>query len=163
MYGPQRPMLPPSPQHFPPPRFTQPPLPAPSPSLQNNGAPPPHKRPGSSMSISSMLGTAEPEKSAQEQYHNHSQHVRTNSRPPSLSGPAMPLGAVMSPPQYPTKPHAAGEYSYKPRSKTPDRVTAPSLGGARPHRSSSGTMTQRPGPFYEPPRSTPTQQPASRY
>ncbi|KIX02113.1 uncharacterized protein Z518_08052 [Rhinocladiella mackenziei CBS 650.93] len=155
MYGPpSRPMLPPSPQHFPP-RFSQPSLPVPSPAIAaNNGPPPPHKRPGSSMSISSMLGT-EPEKPVHEQYHNHSQPSRTRSRQPSLSGPSMTLGVVMSPPQYPSKPNT-NDYSYKSRSKTPDRVTGTTTGG-RPHRSSSGTMTQRPGPFYE---SAPPTQPA---
>ena len=62
----------------------------------------------------------------------------------------------MSPPQFSAKP-STGEYGYKPRSQTPDRAAGSSIGG-RPHRSSSGTMTQRPGPFYEPiPRSTPSQ------
>ncbi|KAH0830767.1 hypothetical protein AYO21_07257 [Fonsecaea monophora] len=158
MYGHPRTMLPPSPQHYPPPRFSQPPLPANSAAIAvNNGAPPPHKRPGSSMSISSMLGT-EPEKPAHEQYHNHNQPSRQHSGPLSHPGPSMSLGAVMSPPQYPTKQGGGPtEYSYKPRSKTPDRMAGPAL-GARPHRSSSGTMTQRPGPFYEPPpRSGPSQ------
>ncbi|EXJ88982.1 hypothetical protein A1O3_02046 [Capronia epimyces CBS 606.96] len=61
----------------------------------------------------------------------------------------MSLGALMSPPQYPSNP-TLGEYSYKTRSKTPDR-SAGSISGPRPHRSSSGTMTHRPGSFYEPP------------
>ncbi|KAI1608023.1 histone deacetylation protein Rxt3-domain-containing protein [Exophiala viscosa] len=147
MYGlHSRPMLPPSPQHFPP-RFSQPPLPGPSPAIAaNNGPPhPPQKRPGSSMSISSMLG-GEPDRPIQDQYHNHGSHSRTPSRQASGS---MSLGTVMSPPQYTTKP-MVGEYSYKPRSKTPDRFAGPETSfGARPHRSSSGTMTQRPGPFYE--------------
>ncbi|KAK5270758.1 hypothetical protein LTR96_004036 [Exophiala xenobiotica] len=148
MYGASsRPMLPPSPQHFPPPRFSQPPLPQPSPAVTtNNGPPPPHKRPGSSMSISSMLG-GEPEKPAHDHYHGHGQPSRPPSRQPSMSGPPMSLGAVMSPPQYPSK-SSVGEYSYRPRSKTPDRV-GNTLFGSRQHRSSSGTMTQRPGPFYE--------------
>ncbi|KIW15939.1 hypothetical protein PV08_05989 [Exophiala spinifera] len=150
MYGPQsRSMLPPSPQQqFPSQRFPQPPLPHPSsgPTV-NNGPPPSYKRPGSSMSISSMLG-GEPEKPAHDQYHHHhSQASSTSSRQPSGSGPSMSLGAVMSPPQYSSKPNL-GEYTYKPRSKTPDRFGNTAT-GARPHRSSSGTMTQGPGPFYE--------------
>ncbi|KIW24962.1 uncharacterized protein PV07_10638 [Cladophialophora immunda] len=155
MYGLPRTMLPPSPQHYPPPRYSQPPLTANSAAMTvNNGAPLPHKRPGSSMSISSMLGS-EPEKPAHEQYHSHAQPSRPPSGQLSHPGPSMSLGAVMSPPQYPTK-QGPGEYSYKPRSKTPDRMAGTAL-GARPHRSSSGTMTQRPGPFYEPPRSGPVQ------
>lgn len=101
------------------------------------------------MSISSMLGT-EPEKPVYEPYHNHGQPSRTASRQPSGSGPSLSLGAVMSPPQYPTK---VGEYSYRPRSNTPDRVAGPGA-GTRPHRSRSGSLTQRPGPFYEPPSRT---------
>ncbi|KAJ9642731.1 hypothetical protein H2204_002379 [Knufia peltigerae] len=106
------------------------------------------------MSISSMLG-GEPEKPAHDQYHHHhGQTSHTPSRQPSGSGPSMSLGAVMSPPQYSSKPNL-GEYTYKPRSKTPDRFGNPSS-GSRPHRSSSGTMTQGPGPFYETqPRSGP--------
>ncbi|OAP57948.1 hypothetical protein AYL99_07038 [Fonsecaea erecta] len=155
MYGLPRTMLPPSPQHYPAPRYSQPPLPANSATVAvNNGAPLPHKRPGSSMSISSMLGS-EPEKPAHEQYHAHNQPSRPPSAQLSHPGPSMSLGAVMSPPQYPTK-QGPGEYSYKPRSKTPDRMAGTAL-GPRPHRSSSGTMTQRPGPFYEPPRSGPSQ------
>lgn len=81
-----------------------------------------------------------------------------------MSGTAMPMPTVMSPPQYHSKMQTGGEYSYKPRSKTPDRVAVTSPGGARPHRSSSGTMTQRPGPFYEPPpRSTPNPQPINHF
>ncbi|KAJ9608120.1 hypothetical protein H2200_007108 [Cladophialophora chaetospira] len=147
--GPSRPMLPPSPQHFPPPpRYSQPP----------NGPAPPHKRPGSSMSISSMLGS-EPERPSHDPFHNHTQP----SRPPpsaqfSHQGPSMSLGAVMSPPQYPGK-TSTTEYSYKPRSKTPDRAAGTGM-GVRAQRSSSGTMTQRPGPFYEPPPRSQLPQPS---
>lgn len=158
MYNPHpRPMLPPSP------RYSQSVLPIPPPATtQNNALPPPHRRPGSSMSISSMLGTAEPS-APQDQFHHHSQHSRNNSRQASI-----PL-AVMSPPQHHSKMPTGGEYSYKPRSETPDRVAITSPGGARAHRSNSGSMTQRPGPFYDPPpRSTPNPQslnhfPESRY
>lgn len=131
-------------------------------TTQSNALPPPHRRPGSSMSISSMLGTAEPS-APQDQFHHHGQHSRNNSRQASI-----PL-AVMSPPQHHSKMPTGGEYSYKPRSETPDRVAITSPGGARAHRSNSGSMTQRPGPFYDPPpRSTPNPQslnhfPESRY
>lgn len=74
----------------------------------------------------------------------------------------MSLGALMSPPQYPSKP-SGGDYSWNQRSKTPDR-SAGSISGPRPHRSSSGTMTQRPSSFYEPgPRSGPAAYPEPRY
>ena len=149
LFGPPRTMLPPSPQHYPLPRFSQPPVAANNPPMTTqNGPPHPHKRPGSSMSISSMLG-AEPERTAQEPFPNHGQPARPPSGQYSHQGLSMSLGAVMSPPQYSSKP-ATTEYSYKPRSKTPDRSAGQSL-GVRPQRSSSGTMTQRPGPFYDPP------------
>ncbi|EXJ95042.1 hypothetical protein A1O1_00160 [Capronia coronata CBS 617.96] len=131
------------------------------------GAPPPppplapHKRPGSSMSISSMLGT-EPERAVHEVYPPRSQPSRTSSRQPSMSGPSMSLGALMSPPQYPSKP-TGSEYPWKPRSTTPDRIAAPVL-GPRQHRSNSGTMAQHPGSFYEPvPRSSTGAYPEPRY
>ncbi len=107
------------------------------------------------MSRSSIL-VSDPERPPHDQFRNHGQP----SRPPSGSfphqGPAMALGAVMSPPEYPVK-TITSEYSYIPRSKTPDSIAGASM-GVRPQRSSSGCMTQRPGPFYEPPpRSQPTQ------
>ncbi|ETI27855.1 hypothetical protein G647_00304 [Cladophialophora carrionii CBS 160.54] len=149
-------MLPPSPQHFPPPRFSQPPVQQNSgATVATNGPAAPHKRPGSSMSISSMLG-AEPERPLHDPFHIHGQPARPQSGPFSHHGPSMSLGAVMSPPHYSGKTNTT-EYSYKPRSKTPDRAAGQSL-GVRAQRSSSGSMTQRPGPFYEPtPRSQPTQ------
>ncbi|EXJ63946.1 hypothetical protein A1O7_00281 [Cladophialophora yegresii CBS 114405] len=107
------------------------------------------------MSISSMLGS-EPERPLHDPFHNHSQPARTQSGPFSHHGPSMSLGSVMSPPQYSGK-TTTTEYAYKPRSKTPDRAAGQAL-GVRAQRSSSGTMTQRPGPFYEPnPRSQPPQ------
>lgn len=137
-------MPPPSPQHFPP-RFSQPPPPLQSSAILNyandsRGPPPPHKRPGSSMSISSMLGS-EPEK-PRDPFFDH----KTPARQTFTNGPSMSLGAVMSPPQYPPR---STEYSYKPRSHTPDRLAEPS--SATRYRSSSGSLMQRPGPFYEPP------------
>jgi hypothetical protein len=63
----------------------------------------------------------------------------------------MSPGAVMSPTQNPVKTNST-EYTYKPRSQTPDRTGY--LGqfgdGTRPYRSSSGNMMQRPNPFDEP-------------
>ena len=70
----------------------------------------------------------------------------------------------MSPPQYHSKMPSGGEYTYKPRSETPDRVAITSPGGVRAHRSNSGTMIQRSGPFYDPPpRSTPNPQSMGRF
>jgi len=97
------------------------------------------------MSISSMLG-AEPEKPAHDLYHTLTS--RTPSRQASVLAPWMSLGAVMSPPQYPSKPMTS-DYQYKPRSQTPDRISTSTLEGPRQQRSSSGTMMQRPGPFYD--------------
>jgi hypothetical protein len=57
------------------------------------------------------------------------------------------IGA-MSPPQHTPRPSVV-EYIYKPRSQTPEQF---GLFGPRPHRSSSGSMMQRPGPFGEPQR-----------
>lgn len=112
------------------------------------------------MSISSMLG-GEPEKSAQEAYPNH------NSKPPSrqgsLSGPAVNLFSAMSPPQQPSKP-GLGEYSYKPRSQTPDRI-GPSFSpiGSRQRSSSSGTPLHRPAPIVEQHHRSASTIPAPRY
>lgn len=76
-------MLPPSPQHYQH-RFQNIPLPTPPPSLptlqDSRAPPPPYKRPGSSMSISSMLG-GEPERTIHDSYVN--QHSRGSSRQPS--------------------------------------------------------------------------------
>ncbi|KAK5048074.1 hypothetical protein LTR84_006264 [Exophiala bonariae] len=59
---------------------------------------------------------------------------------------------------------SGGEYSYKPRSETPDQVAITSPGGVRAHRSNSGTLIQRSGPFYDPPpRSTPNPQSMGRF
>lgn len=151
-----RTMLPPSPQHYPPQRFSQPPLPAPPPSTapQNSQASY-HKRPGSSMSISSMLGVAEPDRPPLDQQQLPTS--RAPSRQSSSSGPPLLLGAAMSPPPtYSSKFSSGNDYIYNQRSNTPDRMDTSSPTGTRPHRSSSGTMGQRPAPFYDPPpRSTP--------
>ena len=58
------------------------------------------------------------------------------------------LIGAMSPPQHTSRP-SVGEYTYKPRSQTPEQSGFPNLFGTRPHRSSSGSMVQRPGPFGE--------------
>lgn len=153
MYGPPtRPMPPPSPQHSQHfgPRYSQP-QPPPPPivnpfnySIDSRAPPQPHKRPGSSMSISSMLGS-EPERPPTETYYNH--HPQAQPQQHTTHGPNNLLGAVMSPPQYPPKP-AMNDYNYKGRSHTPDQFGENTLSNR--YRSSSGTMMQRPGPFYEP-------------
>ena len=139
-----RPMPPPSPQHYQQ-RYHQPPPPL-HPQIngtQSNGRqqslPPIQNRPGSSMSISSMLGS-DPERG-----------IRDGPPP---QPPPMPYfsthhsshPSIMSPPQHPSRP-SIGEYQYKPRSQTPDHLGFGNSLGTRPHRSSSGTMTQKPGPF----------------
>lgn len=115
-------------------------------------------RPGSSMSIMSMLGS-EPERLPQQnvsrpQIYNHH---------PSNSVTSMSLGAVMSPPQHPVKTNPT-DYTYKPRSQTPDRMgyAGQYSAGTRPYRSSSGTMMQRPSPFDETNGSQSTRPPFSR-
>lgn len=105
------------------------------------------------MSISSMLGS-EPEKHQQEPYY----HQRTSSqglRQPSAAGPPTSFGTIMSPPSYPPKP-SIPEYSYKPRSVTPERIGDYTQNRFR---SSSGSMMQRPSPFSEPSSAIDRQQP----
>ncbi|KIV98205.1 hypothetical protein, variant [Exophiala mesophila] len=149
-------MLPPSPQHYPPQRFSQPPLPAPPSSTAPQNPPVSyHKRPGSSMSISSMLGVAEPDRAPPDQ-----QQIPTSrepSRQSSSSGPPLLLGAAMSPPPAYASKHASNnDHMYNQRSNTPDRMDTTSPTGTRPHRSSSGNTVQRAASFYDPhPRSTP--------
>jgi hypothetical protein len=160
-YGP-RPMPPPSPNF--PPRYNN------HISSISTAAPPPNPihdariaqtaqtRPGSSMSIMSMLGS-EPERLPQQ---SQSRQQMFN-RHPSNSVTSMSLGAVMSPPQNPVKTHST-DYTYKPRSQTPDRMgyTGQHSGGTRPYRSSSGTIMQRPSPFDETNGSQSTRPPFSR-
>ena len=146
MYGPRQ-MLPPSPQLFQP-RFSQPsPLPQQQPANARadvRGLPSLHNRPGSSMSISSMLG------SDTEKFHDQAQpplqQFPSSYRANTTSTPS--VGGAMSPPQH-TSRASIGEYSYKPRSQTPDRAGFPDFLGTRQQRSSSGTMMQRPGPFED--------------
>src|SRR2546423_11898201 len=145
-------MLPPSPTHYQQQRFTQAPPPAPSPSpaqhAERRNLPTQH-RPGSSMSISSMLGS-DSDKPTREPAQLHSQNGGPSY---SHSNPSTSLIGVMSPPQHTPRP-TGGEYSYKPRSQTPEQFSIPNLFATRPHRSSSGSMVQRPGPFGEAQRST---------
>jgi hypothetical protein len=68
----------------------------------------------------------------------------------------------MSPPQHTPRP-SVGEYTYKPRSQTPEQFGFHNLYTPRPHRSSSGSMVQRPGPFGEPQRPTTNNTPFSRF
>lgn len=147
MFG-QRQMLPPSPTHYQP-RFSQ--NPAPSPSIQhaeNRNGPPPQHRPGSSMSISSMLGSDNDKPSREP-----AQPYSHNAFPPfgQANAPTTSMSGAMSPPQHTPRP-SVGEYSYKPRSQTPEQFGFPNLFGVRPHRSSSGSMVQRPNTFGEQPR-----------
>ena len=82
--------------------------------------------------------------------------IREPSQPYSQNGgpsyghsnPQTSLIGAMSPPQHTSRP-SVGEYTYKPRSQTPEQFGFPNLFGTRPHRSSSGSMMQRPGPFGE--------------
>lgn len=142
-------MLPPSPTHYQP-RYTQAPPPAPSPSVaqqaESRNTPAQH-RPGSSMSISSMLGS-DNDKPTREPVPTYAQNGVTSFG--HASQPTSSIGA-MSPPQHTPRP-SVGEYTYKPRSQTPEQFGFPTLFGTRPHRSSSGSMVQRPGPFGEPQR-----------
>ncbi len=57
----------------------------------------------------------------------------------------------MSPPQHSVKP-SPGDYSYKPRSQTPDRMGISNLIGTRPYRSGSGSIMQGSRPFQDPAR-----------
>ena len=154
MFGAPRPMLPPSPQQFP--RYQLPNTQMPITNsiydmkgpVNHQGPPPPlplpHKRPGSSMSISSMLGS-EPERIHHElppQVQNHYQ-----SRVGSTNGPVMHGNPMMSPPNQFSRP-GMSEYPYQ-MSKTPDRLDY-AFGGNRQRSASSGTSMTLNRPFYEP-------------
>jgi hypothetical protein len=141
-------MLPPSPQAYYP-RFTQ------YPSISNGNSaqnvirdlpPPPQHRPSSSMSISSMLGSDSDRPSRDQTIASTS---ITNSYHPKLSQPC----SEMSPPQNSVKP-SSGEYSYKPRSQTPDRMGISNLIGTRPYRSGSGSIMQGSRPLDDPARAS---------
>lgn len=98
-----------------------------------------------------MLG-AEPER-IPDPFYTHRAPPR-----PSTNGPSMSLGAVMSPPQYPPRP---AEYTYKPRSQTPEKL-APGLLG-RPGRSGSGPLTQGPNTLFDHPPMLENRAPFPRY
>ena len=146
-------MLPPSPQHYQH-RYSQPP--PPPPSLLNQSyshhadlpspAPAP-KRPGSSMSISAMLGSDTDRLLRDPPSSGFSSQYHTNS-----TG-HLPLATLMSPPQQGPRTSIAA-YPYQPRSQTPDRQNQSHTLGPRQYRSSSGTMMQRP-PTFEDPRPPP--------
>jgi hypothetical protein len=142
-----RQMLPPSPQSYHP-RFAQQPTPNMSMNHSQNGnrdLPPPQHRPSTSMSISSMLGSDTDPLSRD---HNPASVSRPASSYPSMGSYQPP---AMSPPQHPTKP-GPGDYSYKPRSQTPDRIGIPNLLGTRQYRSGSGSIMQGSRPFENPVR-----------
>ena len=90
---------------------------------------------------------------------DHSQNP-LSYHPANSIAPSM--GGAMSPPQHTSRP-SVGEYSYKPRSQTPDRYGFPNLFGTRVHRSSSGSMTQRPGPFEDVQQRPLSRNPLSRF
>ncbi|KAK5097055.1 hypothetical protein LTS08_007075 [Lithohypha guttulata] len=155
IFGHPRPMLPPSPQQFPryqpqPIHHTQMALPGSlydikAPTPQHVPPPPisnPHKRPGSSMSISSMLG-GEPERT-----HHDLQSIQNNHGPrnASVSQPGIPVGNMMSPPHQPLR-VGLSEYPYK-RSQTPDRIDSV-FQGNRQRSASSGTSMAPNRAFYE--------------
>jgi hypothetical protein len=138
-------MLPPSPHAYYP-RFSQhssisngnplqtvnrePPPPPPPPSTQH--------RPSGSMSISSMLGS---------EFERPSRDQIPTSAAAYQPKPSHPF-SEMSPPQHSVNP-SPGEYSYKPRSQTPDRMGISNLIGTRPYRSGSGSIMQSSRPFED--------------
>lgn len=108
--------------------------------------PPPQHRPSSSMSISSMLGS-ESERPSRDLNSGATSTTSSSYRPK----PPNPPASEMSPPQHSTKP-SPGDYSYKPRSQTPDRMGISNLIGTRPYRSGSGSIVQGSSPFEDPAR-----------
>jgi len=137
-------MLPPSPHAYYP-RFSQHLSTSNGNPLQNvsrepQPPPPPatHHRPSGSMSISSMLGS---------EFDRPSRDHIPTSAAAYQPKPAHPF-SEMSPPQHSVKP-SPGEYSYKPRSQTPDRMGISNLIGTRPYRSGSGSIMQSSRPFED--------------
>jgi hypothetical protein len=136
-------MLPPSPQTYHP-RFLH------QSSIANGNIPqnvtrdlpPPQHRPTSSMSISSMLGS-ESERPARE----HNPAVASSATSSYHSKYSNPF-SDMSPPQQSVNP-GPSDYSYKPRSQTPDRMGISNLLGTRPYRSGSGSIMQGSRPFVD--------------
>ncbi len=108
--------------------------------------PPPQHRPSSSMSISSMLGS-ESERPSRDFITGVNSTTSSSYRPQ----PPNPPASEMSPPQHSVKP-SPGDYSYKPRSQTPDRMGISNLIGTRPYRSGSGSIMQGSRPFEDPAR-----------
>jgi len=88
------------------------------------------------MSISSMLGSDA----------DRPQATTAASFHPSSSNPPATAGA-MSPPQHTAR--TVSEYPYGPRSSTPDQLGMSGVLGARPHRSSSGSIIQRPSTYED--------------
>ena len=139
-------MLPPSPQNYHS-RFVH------HPSVSNGNVPqnvsrdlpPPQHRPSSSMSISSMLGS-ESERPPREQ-----NPAKLSTSSASYHSKHSNPFSDMSPPQQSVKP-GPGEYTYKPRSQTPDRMGISNLLGTRPYRSGSGSIMQGSRPFEDPAR-----------
>ena len=127
-----------SPQHYPTSRgqsANAPPLPSTFLSREQYSSNPAH-RPGSSMSISAMLGS-DADRAPRD--------VGPFSRPPVSSAPSSYTSAppsanpgAMSPPARPT----SLEYPFFRRSQTPEKSFAKSHPPARPYRSSSGGVSQ---------------------
>jgi hypothetical protein len=144
-------MLPPSPHTYYP-RFSQHSSASNGNPLQNASRDPPpppppppthhHHRPSGSMSISSMLGS-ESDRPTRDHIPASTPAVTSAYH----SKPSHPF-SEMSPPQHSVKP-SSGEYSYKPRSQTPDRMGISNLIGTRPYRSGSGSIMQGSRPFED--------------
>ena len=144
-------MLPPSPHPYYPRFPQQPSIPNGNPQNvsrdhQPPAPPPPQHRPSSSMSISSMLGS-ESERPSRDLNSGATSTTSSSYRPK----PPNPPASEMSPPQHSAKP-SPGDYSYKPRSQTPDRMGISNLIGTRPYRSGSGSIMQGSRPFEDPAR-----------
>jgi hypothetical protein len=97
------------------------------------------------MSISSMLGS-ESDRPSRE-----SNPAIASTTSASHHYKPQNTSSEMSPPQHVAKP-SPGEYSYKPRSQTPDRMGISNLIGARQYRSGSGSIMQGSRPFEDPAR-----------
>ncbi|KAL9115156.1 MAG: hypothetical protein Q9227_000950 [Pyrenula ochraceoflavens] len=138
---PNRPMPPPSSPPTYPPRTHHAPtaLPPPTPtSATSRDLPPPNSfntRPGSSMSISAMLGS-EPERSQRERPPS-----RTSYPLPSINQGQGPVPAYQTDSRSPIRTlskQPSSEIQFGQRPPSPDRFGPFSLNGPRPHRSSSG-------------------------
>lgn len=139
-----RQMPPPSPpQHYPTARIQSanaPPLPTPFLSREHPSNP--AHRPGSSMSISSMLGS-DADRPARDIGPSplFSRPPVSSSSSPYAGAPPLPANpAVMSPPTAPARPSL--DYPLYRRSQTPEKSFAKNHSPARPYRSSSGGIPQ---------------------